>query len=107
MSFNILSFLLGSLFLVGVNVFGDETGRPTFSLRPNGEADAALLHEINHANAADLLRLPQSGPVRAKTIMAHRPFRSLAELALLPQFGLQTVAKLRREAARRKMADAP
>ncbi len=50
--------------------------------------------DLNQADEIDLCLLPGIGPVLAKRILEHRPFRSVEELRSIPGIGSETFRKL-------------
>ncbi len=54
--------------------------------------------DLNAATRDELLLLPGIGPVRAQSIIDHRPFREFDDLLKIDGIGLATVETLRRHA---------
>lgn len=70
--------------------------RPGSASEPQTRADPQeALIDLNKATQAELERLPGVGKVTAERIIAHRPYRKIEDLDLVPGIGAKTMEKLR------------
>jgi competence ComEA-like helix-hairpin-helix protein len=73
--------------------------RSPFAIAPSERTEVPITHElivnINVASDRELKALPGVGPVLAKMIIAHQPFKSVEDLMGVPGIGRARFAKLR------------